>query len=129
MIFQDFIQYMLTVRENIGFGSLKNMSDEQRLKVAAQEAGACRDNFGPSKRLGFDLGRTFDGGSELSLGQWQRVALARALFSSADILILDEPTASFGRKARVRSIPTVRETHQGQDNHSYFTSAFVCQAG
>jgi ATP-binding cassette subfamily B protein len=46
------------------------------------------------------LGRLFDGGSELSMGQWQRVALARALASEAPILVLDEPTAWLDRGAR-----------------------------
>ncbi len=98
VIFQDFVRFWLTVRENIGFGSVNDMHDKQRFDQAAEAAGASKIISGLPQGWDSVLGRRFDGGYELSLGEWQRVALARALFSTADILILDEPTASLDAK-------------------------------
>ena len=61
------------------------------------------------------LGRRFEGGVDLSGGEWQKIALARAYLRDAQMLILDEPTASAGRALRVRSVPTFRRTDRGQN--------------
>jgi ATP-binding cassette, subfamily B, bacterial len=101
VVFQDFAHYPLSFAENIGFGSPAHVSDVSGLSDAARRAGALdvlsslSSLSGPS---GWDtvLSRSYDGGVELSGGQWQRVALARALFAvrhGATILVLDEPTA------------------------------------
>jgi ATP-binding cassette subfamily B protein len=94
IIFQDFIRYHLTVRENITLGKV---ADDTRLNAvyqAAVTAGA--EDFVKPLPKGYDtlLGNQFPGGIELSGGQWQRLALARAFFRDAGLLILDEPTAS-----------------------------------
>jgi ATP-binding cassette, subfamily B, bacterial len=91
VVFQDFAQYPLTLRENIGWGAPAHMEDADGLDAAARRAGVPRD-------IGWDtvLSRSYEGGQDLSGGQWQRVALARALFAvrhGANILVLDEPTA------------------------------------
>jgi ATP-binding cassette, subfamily B, bacterial len=93
VVFQDFAHYPLSLAENIGFGAPLFLSDTAGLEDAARRAGA-QSLSGVS----WDtvLSRSYDGGVELSGGQWQRVALARALFAvrhGATILVLDEPTA------------------------------------
>ncbi|MBV9761222.1 MAG: ABC transporter ATP-binding protein [Acidobacteriaceae bacterium] len=99
IIFQDFARYDLPVRENIGFGDLTALDDHRRLRAAAQKSGAQKliDKF-PS---GLDqvLGRRFEGGVDLSGGEWQKIALARAYARDAELLILDEPTASLDARA------------------------------
>jgi ATP-binding cassette subfamily B protein len=93
VLFQDPVHYHASVRENIAFGDLEGLSDENRVRQAAQDAGAIE----PIERLedGFEalLGKWF-GGAELSVGEWQRIALARAFFRRASLVILDEPTSS-----------------------------------
>jgi ATP-binding cassette subfamily B protein len=93
VLFQDPVHYHASVRENIAFGDLEGFSDENRVRQAAQDAGALE----PIERLpgGFEalLGKWF-GGAELSGGEWQRIALARAFFRRASLIILDEPTSS-----------------------------------
>jgi ATP-binding cassette subfamily B protein len=93
VLFQDPVHYHASVRENIAFGDLEGLSDENRVRQAAQDAGALE----PIERLqdGFEalLGKWF-GGAELSGGEWQRIALARAFFRRASLVILDEPTSS-----------------------------------
>ena len=101
VIFQDFVRYDLTVRENIAVGQMGLADDDEAIGAAAEKAGA-----GPViERLpaGLDnmLGRRFDGGLDLSGGEWQKVALSRAFLRQAQILILDEPTAALDALAEL----------------------------
>ncbi len=100
VIFQDFVQYHLTGRENIGFGQVEASDDMARIRTAAEKSGA--HSVLNSLPNGYEtvLGRWFDEkGPELSIGQWQKIALARAYMRDAPILILDEPTAALDAKA------------------------------
>jgi ATP-binding cassette subfamily B protein len=99
VIFQDYATYQLTVRENIGVGQIARLTDTEAVADAAQRAGAGE----VVARLpdGYDtmLGKWFDGGHQLSGGEWQKVALARAFMRDAQVLVLDEPTAALDAQA------------------------------
>lgn len=95
LIFQDFGKYAVTLEDNIRFGNLHRPYTRTNVENAAAAAGA--DGVAAALPQGYDtqLMRYFDpNGIELSGGQWQKVSIARAFYSDADILILDEPTAS-----------------------------------
>ena len=95
VIFQDFNRYQLKVGENIGVGDATNLWNEQRWNEAAEMGQAAEFIERLPQRYNTQLGRWFHSGQELSAGQWQRIALARAFMrSEANILVLDEPTAS-----------------------------------
>lgn len=93
ILFQDPIRYQATVCENIGFGEVSQLNDEQRLRRALYEAGAEPFVKRFSEGSSTVLGKWF-GGQELSGGEWQRIALARAFFRDAPLVILDEPTSA-----------------------------------
>lgn len=96
-IFQDFTKYELPARDNVGFGAVEHRMDTELLHTAAARVGIAAEIESLDDGWETPLSRVFDG-ADLSGGQWQRVALARAIFAQlgrdADILILDEPTAS-----------------------------------
>ncbi|HVL89152.1 MAG TPA: ABC transporter ATP-binding protein, partial [Actinomycetota bacterium] len=96
-IFQDFTRYDLPVRDNIGFGSVEHRFDQAMLSEAARRVGVLEEIGRMPEGWDTPLAREF-GGVDLSGGQWQRVALARAMMAQlgqdADLLVLDEPTAS-----------------------------------
>jgi ATP-binding cassette subfamily B protein len=93
VIFQDFLHYEMTAHQNIAMGSLKE-ADEPSVRDAAGKSGADQVIEGLPKGYAQLLGRRFEGGVDLSGGEWQKVALARAYLREAQFLILDEPTAS-----------------------------------
>ncbi len=95
MIFQDFGQYAVTVRENITFGNTYMEEDADRMVEAAAQSNADQFIDQLPKKYETPLMRMFEtDGIEPSIGQWQKLAIARAFYRDAEILILDEPTAS-----------------------------------
>jgi len=115
VIFQDFVRYQLTVGENIGAGDDGAYLDRLRWADAADKGLAAP--FIDDMTDGYDtqLGRWFKSGRELSLGQWQKVALSRSFMRrDADILVLDEPTASMDAEAEVRIFDRFRELTKNQ---------------
>ncbi len=108
VMFQDFGRYSLTAEENIAFSMPADItqaikqSNNQAIRNSAHLAGA--DTFIERLPAAYDnmLGRTFDGGAELSMGQWQRLAFARLLYTDAPVMVLDEPVAWIDIAARER---------------------------
>lgn len=94
VLFQDFVKYELTLKENIGFGDLKNLySSEKMLKILDKiQSDFLKENG--QYNLNMQLGNWFEDGRQLSQGQWQKIALARAYFKDAAVYILDEPNAA-----------------------------------
>ncbi|HEY2805567.1 MAG TPA: ABC transporter ATP-binding protein [Gemmatimonadales bacterium] len=114
VIFQDFVRYNFLFRENIGVGEIGAVGDPARITTAAQRSLAA-DVAGRMKG-GYEqqLGRRFDGGVDLSGGEWQKVALARAYLRDADVLILDEPTAALDARAEFQVFQRFTELTKGK---------------
>ena len=94
VIFQDFVKYFLSARENIGFGQIEQISDEPRIVDSATRSGAHPTITALPQGYDTTLGKWFERGSELSGGEWQKIALGRAFMRDAEVLVLDEPTAA-----------------------------------
>ena len=94
VIFQDFVRYHLAASENIGFGQIEALDRLEQIIESARKSGAHSIIENLPEGYQTMLGRWFHGGHELSVGQWQKIALARAFMRDAEILVLDEPTAS-----------------------------------
>ncbi len=109
VIFQDYVTYFLSARENIGVGRLEAGDDFARIAAAAEQSGA--DGVVARLPQGYDttLGKWFDQGHQLSGGEWQKIALARAFMRDAQILILDEPTAALDAQAEYEIFAHMKE--------------------
>lgn len=109
-IFQDFSKFDISLRENVALSDLSRIFKNEDITKALDKG---RFNM---KDMSLDqvLGRKFDGGKELSGGEWQKVALSRAFFSNAPILILDEPTASIDAKAEYELFQDFLQLTQGK---------------
>jgi ATP-binding cassette subfamily B protein len=115
-IFQDFVHYELPVRENVGFGAVELVHDDERIRSALDRAGALELVEQLPNGLDTILSREYAGGADLSGGQWQRVAIARALMAvegGAGVLILDEPTAALDVRAEALFFDRFLELTQG----------------
>ena len=99
VIFQDYVTYFMSARENIGVGRIAEIENQALVSSAAQKSGA--NTVIDKLPEGYEtmLGRWFEKGTQLSGGEWQKVALARAFMRDAPILILDEPTSSLDAQA------------------------------
>jgi ATP-binding cassette subfamily B protein len=114
VIFQDYMRYDLLVKENIGFGNLDNLANMSAVEIAAKKSQAAEmisrlpDNYEQV------LGRRFEGGVDLSGGEWQKMALARAYMRDAQVLILDEPTATLDARAEYEVFLRFAELTKGR---------------
>jgi ATP-binding cassette subfamily B protein len=113
VIFQDFARYFLSARDNIALGE-HGSQDLDKIKQAAQQAGA--HEFIERLPLSYDtiLGKWFEGGQELSVGEWQKVALSRAFFRDSQILVLDEPTSAMDAKAEAQLFERFHQLTKGR---------------
>lgn len=109
VVFQDFIRYPLNVMENIGIGNVKNINNTEGILKAAKKSGADKFIEKLPDKYETNLLKQWKEGIDLSLGQWQKIAIARAIFSQAEILILDEPTASLDAIAETEVYDQIRE--------------------
>lgn len=115
VIFQDFVRYQMRVGDNIGAGDADGLEDEARWREAADKGLAAPFIEQMPKGYQTQLGKWFRDGRELSLGQWQKIALSRAFMrKDADILVLDEPTASMDAEAESRVFERFRELTRDQ---------------
>ncbi len=114
VVFQDFGRYLSTVRDNILFGDLNCPPGSSAIEEAARQAGA--EEFIKLLPANYDtfLGRSFDGGVELSVGQWQKIALARAFLRPSRIAVLDEPTSAIDPNAEFELFENFRERIGGR---------------
>jgi ATP-binding cassette subfamily B protein len=114
VIFQDFIRYALPARDNIALGRHERRDDEDAIRAAARRAGVDVDIERLSRGYDTMLGPPFEGGTDLSLGQWQRLALARVFFRDAPFVILDEPTAALDARAEAQLFEAIRTLLAGR---------------
>ena len=94
VIFQDFVRYAFTARENVGFGDVDRVANAKAIEAAARKSGVHDTLVGLEQGYETYLGKQFGIGTDLSGGEWQRVGLSRAYMRDSGVLILDEPTAS-----------------------------------
>jgi ATP-binding cassette subfamily B protein len=114
VIFQDFVRYHLTAAENIAVGRIEARADRARIVAAAERSLA--DEVIRRLPDGYEqiLGKRFRSGVELSGGEWQKVAIARAYMRDAQLLILDEPTASLDARSEFEVFQRFKELSEGK---------------
>jgi ATP-binding cassette subfamily B protein len=114
VIFQDFMRYEMTARENIAVGRIEVPHTEGEIEYAAQKSLA--SDVVAKLQNGYDqmLGRRFEGGVDLSGGEWQKLALARAYLRDAQLLILDEPTAALDARSELEVFERFAELTEGK---------------
>ena len=113
-IFQDFVHYELSAQDNVGLGRHEHLGDLDSIRAAARRAGIDEVLSGLPAGYATRLSRSFEGGTELSTGEWQRVSLARAFFRNAPFIVLDEPTASLDARSEQELFERIRSLQRGR---------------
>jgi ATP-binding cassette subfamily B protein len=114
VLFQDYATYELSVRENVVMGRPNGINNDEQVMKALQDS---RSEWLVNKMpngLDSKVGRLFEGGHDLSGGEWQRLALARIMYRNADIWILDEPTSSLDPEAEAAIFAELKENLKGR---------------
>src|SRR6202041_1222310 len=114
VIFQDFMRYEMTAKENIAVGRIEVPHTQEEIEIAARRSLA--SNVVEKLHSGYEqmLGRRFEGGVDLSGGEWQKLALARAYLRDAQLLILDEPTAALDARSELEVFERFAELTYGK---------------
>jgi len=114
VIFQDFVHYHLTARENIWFGNIDSPPEHENIVAAARHSET--HDLITSLPKGYEtiLGKWFEDGEELSIGEWQKVALARAFLRESQIIVLDEPTSAMDAKSEYEVFKRIRRLLKGR---------------
>lgn len=113
-VFQDFIKYPLSFKQNIGLGDVERMDIEEEIIEAAEKSGIYTYINSLPTGINTKLQMEWTNATELSLGQWQKLAISRAFFKKAQIMILDEPTASLDPVAESDISSKIRELIGGK---------------
>jgi ATP-binding cassette, subfamily B, bacterial len=114
VLFQDYTNYELSIRENVVMGRPDGKVDDERVMKALRDSRSEWLVRKMPKGLDSKVGRLFDGGHDLSGGEWQRLALARIMYRNADIWILDEPTSSLDPEAEAGIFAELKENLRGR---------------
>jgi len=114
VLFQDYASYELSVRENVVMGRPGDEVRDERVMEALRDARSEWLLKKMPKGLDSKVGRLFEGGHDLSGGEWQRLALARIMYRDADIWILDEPTSSLDPEAEAAIFAELKENLKGR---------------
>jgi ATP-binding cassette, subfamily B, bacterial len=114
VLFQDYASYELSVRENVVMGRPDGVVDDGRVMEALRDARSEWLLTKMPKGLDSKVGRLFEGGHDLSGGEWQRLALARIMYRDADVWILDEPTSSLDPEAEAAIFAELKENLKGR---------------
>jgi ATP-binding cassette, subfamily B, bacterial len=114
VIFQDYAKYNLTALDNIWLGNIDKPANQTSIAHAAQRSGAASIIEKLPQGYQTILGKLFENGEELSIGQWQKIALARAFLRESQIIVLDEPTSAMDPKAEAEVFEQFRNLIQDQ---------------
>ena len=114
VIFQDYVKYPLTVKENIWLGNIEAPLSQESIHLAAQQAGIDKVIAELPQHYETILGRRLGDGEELSIGEWQKIALARAFLRHSPIIVLDEPTSAMDAKAEYELFERFRKLIKDQ---------------
>lgn len=114
VIFQDFVKFELTLRENIAMGEIEEIGNQPRIDNAADKSLA--NQVVSELPGGYDqqLGKRFKNGKDLSGGQWQKIAIARAYMKNAEVLVLDEPTSALDARAETEAFDRFIKLTEGK---------------
>ncbi len=114
VIFQDFVKFELTLRENIAMGEIEEIGNQPRIDNAADKSLA--NQVVSELPGGYDqqLGKRFKNGKDLSGGQWQKIAIARAYMKDAEVLVLDEPTSALDARAETEAFDRFIKLTEGK---------------
>jgi ATP-binding cassette subfamily B protein len=114
VVLQDYARYHVTARENIWFGDITLPHEDRQIIDAAMQSGADKVITGLPQGYKTILGKWFEKGEELSIGEWQKVALARAFLRNSQIIVLDEPTSSLDAGAEYEVFQKFRQLAKGR---------------